>query len=289
MWAFGSPSLVISTEDTRWQSDEWCSWRALELAGVMENPHLCAELETFLAREKDHRLGARFEALIEYGLNLLPAFESVCRRLQVQDGGRTLGEFDFLVRAQETDTLEHWEVASKFYLGVPHGDSLDWVGPGKRDSLVRKLNHLNTKQLELSLRPEAATTVQAVGDIPGRVRALLKGRLFYPLQSSQAHDHAFRFSTSAGEIRLNARAPTGFWCDFAQCSKAAPEQVFALEKHQWLDPSPERGTAIELTALERNLTDGPQCVDVIRRDGSAQRWFVVAPGWFDDLDAASLV
>ncbi len=283
LWSFGSPSLVLSATDSRWQDDEWCSWRALELIGLLEKPEAAKELEAFVASEKDHRLGARFERLIEFGLLHLPGFTCVERRLQVHVDGRTRGEFDFIVRNQNDNQLEHWEVASKFYLGVPSSDTLAWVGPGKRDSLNRKLRHLTERQLLLTELPESQEARAALGQAVSEVRALIKGRLFYPLNRGAAHDSAFQFDTPAGSIRLNPSAPTGLWCDFNEFIAEKPKSVLALDKPDWLDP--EAGDQpLPLDRLEDDVKRNPQCVDVVTRDDQRQRWFVVQPGWFEDLE-----
>ncbi len=283
IWSYGSPSLVASDQDSRWQDDEWFSWRALELAGILDKPALGSELEAFLNDEKDHRLGARFERLIEFGLKHLPGFDCVERRLQVQMDGRTRGEFDFIVRNQALNQFEHWEVASKFYLGVPVDGSLAWVGPGKRDSLLRKLRHLTERQLLLAELPESQGIRDSLEQDVSRVRAVVKGRLFYPLQRGAAHDAEFCLDAPEGKIILNSRAPVGFWCDINQLIAESPKTVFALEKPQWLDP--EAGDqAISLDGLTVDVEARPRCVDVVTRDDQRQRWFVVSPGWFDDLD-----
>ncbi len=297
LWSFGSPSLIAASKDERWQSDEWCSWRALELAGLIEKPELAAQLDQFLDAENDHRLGARFERLIEFGLNYLPGVECIERRLQVYKRKQTRGEFDFIVKDLASGKLEHWEVASKFYLGVPSSSmsrstdeaaALHWVGPGKRDSLVRKLNHLTQKQLLLSSLPESRTTLEALGADVERVRALLKGRLFYPLTADHVHDASFRFGDSEHSLTLNPHAPFGFWCDFDQLARAKPQSIYSLQKTQWLDPATDQGQPLDVQQLEAQVQSTPQCVDVVTEHGQAQRWFVVSKGWFDDLDPKAI-
>ncbi|MFK8028916.1 MAG: DUF1853 family protein [Gammaproteobacteria bacterium] len=288
MWSFGSPSIVSSASDARWQDDIWCSWRALELAGLWDKPGIAEELNTFLNNEKDHRLGARFERLIEFGLHHLPGYECVQRRLQVNFERQTRGEFDFIVRDHEARRLEHWEVACKFYLGVPMEGQLHWVGPGKQDSLIRKLNTLTHRQLVLSQSPEAVDTVNQLDEVPSNVRALLKGRLFYPLADEHVHDAAFEFAGANGSIGLNRAAPFGFWCDYDQLVASEPKSLFNMEKSLWLDPSTQKREELKVGELLKLVETAPCCVDVVTRNNQAQRWFVVAPGWFTDLDPSAI-
>lgn len=270
----------MSTRDARWQDDRWFSWRALELGGILDNSRRAAELHEFILGEKDHRLGARFERLIEYGLTRLPGYDCIERRLQVHAEGRTVGEFDFLVQDRSQQRLEHWEVACKFYLGVPQDGTLHWVGPGKRDSLVRKLTHLTDRQLSLGETPAYQRQARQTGPISG-VRAILKGRLFYPLARQTAFDSGFVFRQERGPIVLNPRAPRGFWCNFEEFSGLRPRAVYVVNKADWLDPQPCSGE-VSLARLERDVETAPQCVDVVTADGRRQRGFVVRPDWFAD-------
>lgn len=145
-------------------------------------------LEQHLLGLRSTRLGIRFEHLLAFWLqdSAYHPFQLIGQGIKRMEGQRTIGEIDFLVLNQDTQQTEHWEVAIKFYLGekILCTDDLQanqllkeqlqanqWLGPNRRDSLVRKLKHVCQHQFN-------------VADIHGHEiyqrRAIIKGRLFYP-------------------------------------------------------------------------------------------------------------
>lgn len=246
---------------------------------MADDASMADQLDHALGQQTDHRLGARFETLIAFGLSRLPALECVARRLQIADDERTLGEFDFIVRNLADGTLEHWEVACKFYLGVFRDGELDWVGPGKRDSLRRKLSHLDDRQLRLSSRSEAQS---ALPQPITRVRAILKGRLFFPFGLPAASPSSFSFDGSAGHVTINPAAPHGTWCPIDTLCTISPSAIHSLHKQDWLAPR-RTGASLSLDRLQAAVESGPQCVDVETSQGEWKRMFVVANDWSDDL------
>jgi hypothetical protein len=62
-----------------------------------------------------------------------------------------------------------------------------WVGPGQRDRLAIKCQHLLSHQLPLSARPEAQATLRRLGvSAIDRCRVLLLGVLFTPWGAAEA-------------------------------------------------------------------------------------------------------
>jgi hypothetical protein len=82
------------------------------LAALEQDP---APLHAWLAAQPSRRLGHYAERLLAFWFHLAPHIELVAANLPVCDaGGRTVGEFDFLIRL-DGEPL-HVETASKFYL-----------------------------------------------------------------------------------------------------------------------------------------------------------------------------
>ncbi|MCB1694297.1 MAG: DUF1853 family protein, partial [Pseudomonadales bacterium] len=131
-WCLASQPLM--------SSDAWCAGlalpgRALKLPAPPHPHHF--------------RLGQHFERLLATWLSASPDHELIANNVQVQDGRRTVGEFDFLVRTRQG--VEHWEAAIKFYLGCGDGKSLaDWYGPNTADRFDIKYERLVSRQLVLS-------------------------------------------------------------------------------------------------------------------------------------------
>ena len=72
-------------------------------------------LPNHAARYSGHRVGYYFESLIDHCLRCGDGVEMLASGLQVRDGGRTIGELDFVFRDRQGRVC-HWEVAVKFYL-----------------------------------------------------------------------------------------------------------------------------------------------------------------------------
>jgi hypothetical protein len=179
-WAIGSPSLLIPSTELPVLSSGWfkeqeeltTEW----LQKLDRNP---MELENFLAVKHDRRLGIYFENLIEFWLRWHPNYNLLHRDLQVYEGKKTKGAFDFIV---ETDNgIEHWEVCVKFYLSINGSpDWMKWIGPNRRDRLGIKLARTLEKQIRLSDTAAGEETLRKVGiDSHLKRKMMVKGILFH--------------------------------------------------------------------------------------------------------------
>lgn len=132
------------------------------------------ELEQHLLSARSSRLGIRFEHLLTFWLldDQYHCYTLIGQSIKRMDGTRTLGELDFLLRNRTTGQIEHWEVAIKFYLGESEFFAEQWLGLNRRDSLGRKINHLQQHQFNSD---------HISGQTIETRRAIIKGRLFYPV------------------------------------------------------------------------------------------------------------
>lgn len=133
------------------------------------------------------RLGRRFESLWQFWLAQHPRWQLLATGLVAADGKLTRGEFDLLLRDRHTGLTEHWELAVKFYLG--EGDLADpgnWWGPQRQDRLSQKLAKLCDQQLMLQHTVAGQAALARVGVQVQQTRAIVKGRLFYPLAQRDA-------------------------------------------------------------------------------------------------------
>lgn len=227
-WSLGSPPLLLRGDaGVEWPDDAWYTGL---LNGFM--PRLRAldaapePLLDRLARSRDRRLGRYFEILWQYWLEQDPRYELLFANLPVRDAGRTLGEFDLIVRDRRRGTTEHWEIALKFYLG--QGDTAQpgsWWGPARRDRLDRKTARLLQHQCRLSGHPQAREQLAALGVRIDVCRILLKGRLFYPYRS--------RAPAPSGSNPAHLR---GEWIRACELASLPDGNWLALEKHDWLAP-----------------------------------------------------
>ena len=235
------------------------------------------------------RLGWYFEALIGYWLRHQSRYTLLHHGLKVQDGTRTIGEFDFIVRDNQTGQVQHWEAAVKFYLGVrDYSDASLWFGPGKKDRFDIKLSHLTGKQIRLSEDPHGKATLQQHNLQIHERRLLVKGRLFYPararhamgtLQHSLAPDHLKgRWYKVTDVLQATSARALGF--GFRQSPRfhiADKEEWFVLKTEPNMDLE-ELKTFLKLKALNRPVT-------VIATLGKTEskRFFVVPDNWETEL------
>lgn len=169
----------------------------------------------FLARLKSTRLGLRFENLLWFWLldDAYHPYQLLGHSIQKISGAITLGEIDFLVLNQQTQEVEHWEVALKYYLGESELSLSQWFGLNREDTLHRKLKHFTERQFQFS----EANNIQIQ-----RKFAVMKGQLFLP--------------RSQDELTLptwvNASRRLGQW------GTHIPELAYyRLQRQEWLCPN----------------------------------------------------
>lgn len=127
----------------------------------------------FLSQIKSTRLGLRFEAYMWFWLldRDFHEYELLGHSIQKIEGAKTLGELDFLVRNTEDNTIEHWEVALKYYLAEAPYHLPYWFGLNRNDTLEKKLRHFSHQQFQFN---------DALGYEIDKKVAVLKGQLYFP-------------------------------------------------------------------------------------------------------------
>lgn len=152
-WISADPNLVsaqISVHKPEFWLTHYQNYadRLQQLDRSNEYQHLTRYL---MSRPSPYRLGFHFEGLIHFwledGFQLgLHPYEVIAHNVQLYNGMQTTGELDFILRNHDTNEVEHWELAIKFYLGsAPYDNFANWVGINARDTLQRKLIHMQTK------------------------------------------------------------------------------------------------------------------------------------------------
>lgn len=282
-WAVSSPSLLqYQQHDCAWFSDAWYleQYRVIEeqLRQLDRDP---ARLEQLLAAQKDQRLGNYFETLWAYALELHPRYQLIERNLQIHDGERTLGEMDFIVHDQLSGRCAHWELAIKFYLGIGNTrNHAAWHGPGKKDRMDLKVEHLLSRQVLLSNHPVARSLLEQRGIEIDDCAVILKGRLFYPWQQHGAE----QFPLSA-----NPSHPSGYWLTREQLLESydCEARFEPLIGSGWMAKNP---TILESDGYSIDslmaLVDAGQYrlpLHVVRLEGASERerLFIVDNNWPD--------
>lgn len=197
---------------------------------------------------------------------------------QVFDKKRTVGEFDFLL--SHLGQVEHWEVAIKFYLGLPDTRKANhWHGPNTTDRLDLKYTHLSNRQLKLASNPLGQQALDELKLKVSVVRCIIKGRLFYPWPQYS------RGEFEVPEI-INSNHEKGWWIDEANMTDNDFNRVVYLEKQHWLSPITKNDPlrVMDLPGL-REFLQSPgieQATHVALLDESSNeisRGFIVKPIW----------
>jgi hypothetical protein len=211
------------------------------------------------------RLGYYFESLVEFWLRRRFSRQSLVAHLQVKNGQRVLGEFDFLIADSSQQIVHHWEVAVKFYMHYQHPDGhVLWYGPNPRDRLELKLQRLFHHQLALSLLPEAEGALHQAGlKWPVLPRLFLKGYLFYPSTNDWRNQSTMANPTMA---ELSPHHLRGWWTyldPFVVPNADLDRRWLYLPRLQWLAPAVSG-------ASNSSLMDYEQlhgfCLDLLQRN-----------------------
>ena len=288
-WVVNSPPIIQDLiGHSHWTSSTFWLHQYQEVKDLLcqldANP---SDLNYALKHQKDKRLGHRFETLLSFFFSLNKRYKILAKNLQIQDGNRTIGEFDFIVRDTLLNKTQHWEVACKFYLGL--GDALhlsDWHGPMLRDRLDIKFNQMQTKQSQLSSHVSAINHLNTCGiHIDQRV-CLMKGRLFRP--ASNDHQH---FPNP-----ISSDHQTGWWAradDFNTDVQHDNMRWAILSKNQWFAPQELNPTTVTYQRdklLDVFLADNnprPICIAGFKQqqDSTVEttRGFLVANDWAHEL------
>ncbi|MBY4677211.1 DUF1853 family protein [Marinobacterium sp. CAU 1594] len=223
-----------------------------------------------------HRLGNYYEQVVNHILILSGYFVDIKRNIQVFDGRRTVGEFDFLLRDRQQQ-VHHLECAIKFYLCVGAGDRLsDYIGPGRRDRLDLKWHKMRSQQIELAYSQAGRQRCQELGLVPSRYHLLIQGMLFY------------RWGDIPTQLapELSPQHSRGWWLARAESSRllADCDAVQIRRKPDWLSHwcrAPEENWRDQLEVLT-----GPQLFSRLVTDGDSptgwrekDRGFIVPDEW----------
>lgn len=176
IWAIGSASPTVQPGFVDWQDhSHWFSHWVKH----------CTHTREQLLAQRTGRLGKYFEALWLAYWEAHPDWRIRLSHYPVNESGRTLGELDVVLEQVAEQRLVHIELAVKFFLLMPAGNSEQrhhWVGPSLQDSLGRKYQHMMNHQLALGHHPKVT---EALGRPVDSSQGLVKGRFFMPYSETR--------------------------------------------------------------------------------------------------------
>lgn len=208
-----TPSELQTPHQFAWHDDLfWQNHFERYLPRLIELDQNLAPLQQFLSKLKSTRLGLRFEYLIWFWLldDDYHPYTLLAHGLQMIEGKTTLGELDFLIYNQDTRSIEHWEVALKYYLAEADACLIHWYGLNRQDTLYKKLQHFAQQQFKFE-------QVQQY-HIEKRF-AIVKGQLYLPINHARNHLPTW----------LNPARRLGHWGHHIY-----PQHYFRVSRQEWL-------------------------------------------------------
>ncbi|MGB2079918.1 MAG: DUF1853 family protein [Vibrio sp.] len=229
---------------------------------VAANPFMADYPVYPMAYQGNSRLGFWYQHICHQQFLSHPDFQVIFEEIQLFENKKTIGAIDFLIQDTRNQTLEHWEVAIKFYLLF---DGL-WYGPNSRDRLDLKLKHMLEHQLQMTQTLAFRHAYPEFEDISAKL--LMQGRLYTNpfLDQITPHD-CLGYPLNKSEIQ-------GFWCYQSQWQQI-DEPLFLLKKGDWLTGR---------TAQSLQVTEvGDQFIHCQAQSGKF--WFIVPDTWpFNDTN-----
>lgn len=227
-WILTSPALLNPQADSRYIGPE----KSGNTDYSEEQLQLLIEQ---LSHRRNHLLGIYYETLWQFVLE--QSGQVLAKNLQVQSSDRTLGEYDLLLQTTHSQPIKHRELAVKYYLGIPGQNDQPtpwnhWVGPGLKDRMDRKLNHLLHHQITLSQTEPGKAALEKLGIKAVEQEILLQGYLFYPA-----------FTPCPAPEQVNPKHLKGHWVAISQLEdwlsqvhNLSTAVFYPLEKSLWLSP-----------------------------------------------------
>lgn len=149
-------------------------------------------------------LGKRAETFFEMLMASSKKYRVLASRLQIIQEKITLGELDFILKDRFNHKIIHVELVYKFYIYDPSfpNEMERWIGPNRRDSLVRKINRLRDHQLPLLYKNATKAKLQELGiDVQN-----IEQQVYFPANLFLPRN--LQISSITG---FNDNCLTGFW------------------------------------------------------------------------------
>lgn len=173
-------------------------------------------------------LGKRAELFFAEAIKQSSTFELLASNLQIIHEKRTLGEFDFFLKDVKRNQIIHVELVYKFYIFDPDfkNELEGWIGPNRRDTFLKKINHLKTHQLPLLYQEESSQVLSKLNLNAHKIeqQVCFLANLFVPKH---------RINQEFCEI--NNKAIVGYWIKKNEflTNEYQPHQFYSPKKANW--------------------------------------------------------
>jgi len=224
---------------------------------------------------KQLRLGHKMEHVFEQLIQFSGEWNLIAKNLLADKGKARIGELDFLLTHQPSNTSYHVELAYKFYIINPEITEPihRLMGPNMRDMFYTKLDKLKEKQFPLLFSEELSEKLNGLAFSLDNVeqRACFKAQLFTP------------YLKDGISIRpLNKNCLVGSWIRFDDFNTTEFKKwkYYIPFKDEWvITPSTQRNYVNHYeTMLDINLRmlkENAPMLWVKKSDGKLEKLFVV--------------
>ena len=202
-------------------------WKKSDLLGLHQLELPIQNILEFNQSISDNlRLGKRVERFVSAELKQNTDIEILLENTQIKQEKITIGEIDCILK--QNGVPIHLEIIYKFYLYDPNVGTTEiehWIGPNRKDSLLKKLYKLRDKQLPLIYNEHAKPVLNTIQvntlDILQRVR--FKAQLFLPYKGNQENFNL-----------LNRDCLKGFYVHYSKIVQFSHCQFYIPNKIHWL-------------------------------------------------------
>lgn len=237
----------------------------LQLQGFLDTPPLWTDPENFgfpqfnLQQEHLPRsmpplriperlvLGKRIECFFEYYVTHFTSRQIIAANEQIIADKQTLGELDFLVKSP-SGHIDHVEVVYKFYVYDPsfRNEKERWIGPNRRDTLVKKLTRLQEQQFPLLYRKETEPLLEQLKITSAEIKqqVCFKASLFLP-----------RILIGTELPLINNECVAGFWIKASEftASEFGSSRFYSPKKQDWPIPPEQGETWFSFSEIKKQL------------------------------------
>lgn len=221
------------------------------------------------------RLGKRVEQFVFHELKQQHSITILAENIQVIKDKVTIGELDCIL--SQNDEQIHLEIVYKFYLydaTVGTTELERWIGPNRRDSLVKKLVKLKEKQLPILCRSETEKYLTELNlkaqDLQQKV--YFKAQLFVPIELANT---SFKL--------INNECVKGFYIRKDKLNSLHLNRFYIPTKMDWLSEVQKDADWQSCTSFVKSISlllqkeQSPLCWTIDPK-GKMSKFFVV---WWD--------
>jgi hypothetical protein len=228
----------------------------IDVGSFLKHPLLAIEEVLFFEGElqepkKNTMLGKRAEFFFKQLIKYSKQYKLLADGIQVFKDKRTVGELDFILQHRKSMKIFHTELTYKFYAYDPNIASTaieKWIGPNRKDTLVQKLDKLNSRQFPLLFTKETQQRFKKLNlPLDGIAQRLVfKAQLFVPENTVLSLFPSFNKNAIRGNyMRLEALT-----------NKISRNSSFFLPKKQdWMLAAENNRTWLDFSEIEKELAN----------------------------------